>query len=216
MTHQEVPPHPTAFGHPETRVAWERTRNRIRLRFCLWTVVFVALLALSSIMNAAASVEYARGGSNQLAPMIGALAVLWYPFALYSCLRALSRLKKARRVLEAFPWQPLSRVRKSGRDSEGFSIHLPLGAALSGPDQEENGTVSPTMVARDPRRWTRWDERVERGAWFAGDPSRWGVLAVPGGTGLMTVQRSRANLSADRTDATRDLRAVLDAAPVRG
>lgn len=216
----EVPLQPPAFDHPETRAAWERTRSRIRARLWLWTVLFVALLALSIILNASAGTDYVRRGSNQLGPAIGGLAMLWYPCVLYACLGALSRLKKARRVLHVFPWQPLSKVRKSGREATGITVHLPLPASASAPagpakhglpggGSEDDVSWSPTMSARDPRRWNRWDERLEGGAWFAGDPSRWGVLALPGGSGLMTVHRSMANLSADRTSARQDLESVL-------
>lgn len=220
----DVPVHSTAFDQSDTRAAWERTRRRVRGRFWLWTLLFVALLVLSGVLTAAAETDYARRGSNQFGPAIGGLAILWYPFALYSCLGALSRLKKARRVLEAYPWQELPTVRKAGRESTGIAVQLPLPSSTSatasagfgkgGPmaGAADDAQWTPTMCARDPRRYNRWDERLERGAWFAGDPTRWGVLAQPGGMGLMTVHRSQANLSADRTSAKQDLEKVLGTA----
>lgn len=209
--------HAPAFEQPETRETWERTRRRVRGRFLLWTLVFLALLVLSaSLSEPAVSSGYRRSGTRGPWPMVGGLAVLWYPFVLYASLGALSRLKKARRVLEAYPWQQLPAVRKSGRASTGILVQLPLADAAPGGAKADGGQWTPTMCARDPRRWNNWDERMERGAWFAGDPGKWGVLALPGGEGLMTVQRSMANISADRSSAGKDLEAVLSSASLRG
>ncbi|WP_437044981.1 hypothetical protein [Streptomyces sp. enrichment culture] len=36
-------------------------------------------------------------------------------------------------------------------------------------------------------RWRRWTAGMEHGAWFAGDPERGGVLALPGGRALTLV-----------------------------
>ncbi|MFD5425028.1 hypothetical protein [Streptomyces sp. NPDC127084] len=196
-----------AFDHPETRATWKRTRRRVMGRFWLWTLLFVALFALSTVVTA--QTDYAGRGGNQAGPAIGALAFLWYPFVLYTCLGALSRLKQARSALQAFPWQQLPAARKaSGPEAKGVAVHLALGAGTDGEVR-----WSPTMCARDPRRWNRWDDRLEQGAWFAGDPTKWGVLALPGGEGIMTVQRSTANHSTERTTAKQDRERVLAAAP---
>ncbi|EST23177.1 hypothetical protein N566_26035 [Streptomycetaceae bacterium MP113-05] len=192
------------------------------MRFLLWTLLGAVLFALGATLSAAAGTDYVKKGSNQLGPAIMGLTLLWYPFVLYSCLGALSRLKKARRVLEGFPWLELPTLRKSGRESTGIAVQLPLpGSAQkafgdgSAGAADDGAQWSPTMCARDPRRYNRWDAQLERGAWFAGDPVRWGVLALPGGAGLMTIHASMANLSADRTSAGKELEGVLASAPSR-
>jgi hypothetical protein len=219
--------HSPAFDHPETRAAWERTRRRVRGRFLLWTLIFVVLLVLSAALSEP-SVDsgYRRGGTSGPWPMVSGLALLWYLCVLYASLGALSRLKKARSVLEAYPWQQFPAVRKAGRESTGVLVQLPLADAAPGGGglrkdrpggaAADGGQWTPTMCARDPRRWNIWDERMERGAWFAGDPGKWGVLALPGGEGMMTVQRSMANINADRSSAKKDLEGVLASASPRG
>jgi hypothetical protein len=52
------------------------------------------------------------------------------------------------------------------------------------------------MRARNPLRWNRWDAAMESGAWFAGDPAFGGVIALPGGRGLMALER-RSQMSVD-------------------
>lgn len=233
----EEPPLCAAFDDSETRTAWMTTRRRLRGRFCLWSLVFVALLAVSFVLNATAETDYAKGGSNQLGPAIGGLAILWYPFVLYTYLGALSRLKQVRRALEAYPWRHLPAARKAtGREAAGVPVHLALPEEVPGQDPAPGGRLqkhsapasgssaygdgaeaerqwSPTMAARDVRRSNRWDEQLASGAWFAGDPCRWGVLTLPGGQGMKLVQRSTANLSGERTSARTDRESVLAAAP---
>ncbi|MDT0378838.1 hypothetical protein RM572_08625 [Streptomyces sp. DSM 42041] len=209
MYRSQEPPHATAFAHPETRAAWEGTRNRIRVRFLLWSLLFVGLFALSVVLNATAETDYVKRGSNQLGPAIGGLALLWYVFVLYSCLGALSRVKKARKVLEVCPWRQVA-VRKApgGKDGTGVTVQIGLSGGTP-PASGDESAWSPTMAARDPRRYNRWDPQLEQGAWFAGEPGVYGVLALPGGAGPMNAQRSQANLSGERTTPGRDLESVL-------
>jgi hypothetical protein len=166
-----------------------------------------------------------RGRSNSgPAGLVGGPAVLAYLFALYACRGALARLRRARAVLEAYPWRPIPAVRRvtGTKESQGVPVQfrLPDGEA---PGSDENAYVdddgslwSQTMAARSPLRWNRWDESMTHGAWYAGDPGLGGVLALPGGHGLMTVQRRTQVLTMARESARTDHANILAAAPGRG
>jgi hypothetical protein len=54
---------------------------------------------------------------------------------------------------------------------------------------DANGDWSKTMRAVNPLQRRRWTGAMEQGAWFAGDPEFDGVIAVPGGRDLMTLER---------------------------
>ncbi|HEV7628345.1 MAG TPA: hypothetical protein VGO89_17760 [Streptomyces sp.] len=81
---------------------------------------------------------------------------------------------------------------------------------------DDDGSVwSQSKSARSPLRWNRWDESMQRGVWYAGDVEIGGVLAPPGGRGLMTVQRRTQVLSMERQSAKADHATILAAAPER-
>lgn len=216
-----------AFDHPETRTTWEGTHRRVMLRLWLWSVLLVAALALSGVL---AEVRWGDGdarGDNSVGGLIGGVAVLAYPFALYTCCGALSRLRRARGILEAYPWRSFPAVRRlSGtKEARGVPVQflLPDDAAAEAANAadenayvDEDGSVwSQSMSARDPLRWNRWDESLERGAWYAGDVRIGGVLALPGGNGLMTVQRRTQMLAMRGHSAKADHASLLAAAPGR-
>ncbi|SCK33006.1 hypothetical protein [Streptomyces sp. WMMB 322] len=218
-----------AFDDPATQATWKATRRRVVLKLSLWSVLFVAAFVVSGVFAEVRLSEgdggrYGRGG-NSVGGLIGAVAVLAYPFALYTCCGALSRLRKARSVLEAYPWRSLPAVRKLTGTKEAMGVPVQFGlpddAGAEAADEsayvDDDGSVwSQTMSARNPLRWNRWDESMERGAWFAGDIELGGVLALPGGRGLMTVQRRTQVLSMERKSAKADHARLLAAAPGRG
>lgn len=212
-----------AFDAPGTQAVWKATRRRVVLKLWLWSVLFVAALALSGVF---AEVRWDDGdarGDNSVGGLIGGVAVLAYPFALYSCCGALSRLRKARSILEAYPWRSFPAVRKLSGTKEAMGVpvqfRLPDGEEAGGGEStyvDDDGSVwSQSMAARNPLRWNRWDESLERGAWFAGGVEIGGVLALPGGSGLMTVQRRTQVLSMERHSAKADHASILAAAPRR-
>ncbi|MCH6162957.1 hypothetical protein [Streptomyces marispadix] len=221
---QRPPLAKVAFDDLDTQTVWKATRRRVRLRLWLWSALLVAALALSGLL---ADVRWDDGGArgdNSVGGVVGGLAVLGYPFALYTCCGALSRLRRARSVLEAYPWQSIPAARKlSGtKEARGVAVQLrlPGGAHPGGGESayaDEDGTLwSQSLSARDPLRWNRWATGLEEGAWFAGDVERGGVLALPGPRGLMTVQRRSQVLSMEGRTARAEHESILAAAPGRG
>jgi hypothetical protein len=220
----QVPPTEAAFDAPGTQAAWRSVRRRIMIKLWLWSVLFLAALALSgAFVDVRLGDEGARGG-NSLGGLIGAVAVLLYPFALYTCCGALSRLRKAREILEVYPWRALPAVRKLTGTTEATGVpvqfRLPDGADVAASEDayvDDDGSVwSQSMSARNPLRWNRWDASMERGAWFAGDLETGGVLALPGGSGLMSVQCRTRVLSMEGRSAKAVHASILAAAPRRG
>lgn len=212
-----------AFDAPGTQAAWNAARRRVVLKLSLWSALVVAALALSGVL---AEVRWGDGGArgdNSLGGLIGGLAVLAYSFALYTCCGALSRLRKARSILEAYPWRSFPAVRKlsSAMEAKGVPVQfrLPEGAGPGGGEStyvDDDGSVwSQSMSARNPLRWNRWDVSMERGAWYAGDVELGGVLALPGGSGLMTVHRRTQVLSMEQSSPKSDHARILEAAPGR-
>ncbi|WP_314176890.1 hypothetical protein [Streptomyces winkii] len=212
-----------AFDHEGTQAAWKSARRRVLLKLWLWSGLLIAALALSGVL---AEVRWGDGsarGDNSVGGLIGAVAVLAYPFALYTCCGALSRLRKARSILEAYPWRSFPAVRKLSGTKEPrgvpVQLRLPEGTEPDGGKstyEDEDGSLwSQSMSARNPLRWNRWDERMETGAWYAGNVEIGGVLALPGGSGLMTVQRRTQVLSMEHRSAKADHASILSAAPGR-
>ncbi|HYH33061.1 MAG TPA: hypothetical protein VD903_22040 [Pseudonocardia sp.] len=185
--HQPVPEANVAFAHAGTRQAWERTRRRVVRRTWLWSGLFLVALVGGLALTVATS--SADRPLRSAGPALVTVALLVYLGALWACLWALSRLRQARSVLEACPWQPLAGVRRITGTTEPTGVAVQLRAP--------GGDWSASLSARDPRRWNRWDPELEEGAWFAGDLRTGGVLALPGGDGLMTVQRRVRVLAAE-------------------
>lgn len=194
----QLPNAGVAFDDAGTRDAWERTRRAVRTRLWLWSGLFVAALVAGFVLSAlTASADKPLSSAG---PALIVLALFLYLGALYACRGALSRLRQARQVLEAFPWQRLASVRRHTGERE------PTGVVV------QFSFTSHTMTARDPRRWYRWDPQLERGAWFAGDHHLGGVLARPGGSNPMIVQARMAVLSSERRTPRRDHQRLLAAA----
>lgn len=191
-----------AFDDPDTRAVWERTYARIRSRLWLWTGLFVLAVVAAFALAAVTAPE------GTAAALLLLSAVAFYLGALGFCRGALSRLRKAREVLRSHPWQWLPAACRVPGEREPTGVVMRLRLTEDGTD----GGWLPALVARDPRRWNRWDSRFEHGAWFAGDPTLAGVLSYPGGEGMLLVRRRLDVLTSERATAERDYRRLLAAA----
>ncbi len=216
---EQVPLTKVAFDHPGTRTAWEAARRRIVTRLWLWS----GLASLGVIAGIVLAQLVDLGGRRQgsLGTTVIMVSLFAYGLALYACCSALGRLRQARSVLEGYPWRRLTATRRidGQREASGVLVQF-LGSADTGRNAAAidhgagpgEGHWSPTMSARNPLRWNRYDPALERGVWFAGDFTISGVLALPGGHGLMTVQRPTRILVEEKGSAKRDHEGVLAAA----
>jgi hypothetical protein len=185
----QLPSGEAAFGHGQTRKVWAAARRRVRWRFALWSLLCLGGFAVGCVVTAYEGPAAPEGG---LGGGIGAVSLLTYVCVLYACLGALRRLRQARGVLKACPWQPVAAVRRLTGTSESKGV--PVQFRWS--PESEGGEWTRSVVARNPLRWNRWDDAMQQGAWFAGGAGPMAVLALPGGRGLMTVQmRTRAVVS---------------------
>ncbi len=178
-----------AFGDAGTRKAWAAARRRVRWRFTSWSVLCLAGFAGCCVLASDQQRARSEGGP---AGLIGAVSLLAYVCVLYACLGALRRLRKARAVLERHPWQDVPAVRRLSGTPESKGVPVQFRFVL----EADGGQWTPSVVARNPLRWNRWDSAMEQGAWLAGGEGPMGVLALPGGQGLMTVHlRTRAGVT---------------------
>ncbi len=173
-----------AFDHPETRLDWYRARRRVAARFLVCMILLLSVVVVLSVHAA----ETKKGGLPGLGLLLTLTLVL--PCILYVYIGSLLRLRRMRTVLQSWPWEPRASVRKDPhvQDAAGVPVQLKTG------DGDDDWTQ--VMRARNPLRWNRWDEAMESGAWFAGDPAFGGVIALPGGRGLMVLER-RSLMSVD-------------------
>lgn len=225
-----------AMQDPRTRASWEKARLRIRIRLAVWSLLFLAGLVGSSVLTAMS--ETTEGGAEQAGAALGGFALLWYPLALYATLGTLGRLKRAGVVLERFGWQWVPAVRKlSGAESTGVPVQLCLpdsvepemsggrgsvirkggtgvesGGAPAGVAEGDEPEWSPSLLARSPIRWNRWNDDLEQGAWFAGDPELGGVLALPGGKEPVFISRRLEVQRMERSTPKKDHERLVAAA----
>ncbi|MGR8009781.1 hypothetical protein [Streptomyces hypolithicus] len=127
------------------------------------------------------------------APAGFAIALLMgivFPCVLYAYFGALLRLRRMRKVMRLYAWELRGAARRlSQKQPDGVPVQL-----RTGPGDDD---WSEPMRARNPLRWNRWSAEMENGAWFAGDPAFGGVIALPGGGGLMSLGRG-SRLSFDQ------------------
>ncbi|MGW0550017.1 hypothetical protein [Streptomyces altiplanensis] len=173
-----------AFDDPGTRTAWRRARRRVVGRFIACLIVSLALLVLLSLY----ATDTKKGGLAGLG--IALFLGLVVPCMLYVYIGSLLRLRRIRRVLRSYPWELRAAARKHPHVSESYGVAAQVKTGNGDDDW------SPAMLSRNPLRWNRWDTAMESGAWFAGDPAFGGVVALPGGSGLMTFER-RSRMSID-------------------
>lgn len=173
----QVPLDKCAFDHPPTRLAWRRARLRVTAGLVVLVVVTVVVLAVVGTYKT----QIDLGGKR--ASFLPALYFgLVLPTGLYVYIGSLRRLSRIRKVLRANPWQYRAAARKHphARNSQGVAVQLKA---------KEGDEWGRAMGARNPLRWYRWDAAMEQGVWLAGVASIGAVIALPGGQGLMTLQR---------------------------
>lgn len=175
-----------AFDHPGTRTAWAKARRAMITRLSLATFLFVASFITLSVLQGFGIIAL-PGSENEDGGLLGLILTLMlfvYLSFLYLHVSALRSLKRIRRLLETHPWRPIPGAHRHPalKDASGVPIQLQLSAAAE-PVQSDG-----FMSARGTVHRRRWPEAMEYGAWYAGDVEGHGVLALPGGTGLMEVQ----------------------------
>ena len=170
-----VPSGTCAFEHEGTRLAWLRARRRVVLRMLCFLAVGFAALILTGVY----AEQIRSAGAGRIPAVFFGIVV---PVGLYAYTSALLRLRRIRRVLRAHPWKERGGARRlPERDPNGVAVQF----------LTEHGEWSRTFTARNPLRWYRWDPAMEKGAWLAGSvrSDDGAVLALPGGTGLMSLQQ---------------------------
>ena len=159
-----------AFDDPATRSAWTAAYSRVKQRLWLWSALFAAALVVSFVLASYQpppdGFATRNRGNSGPAGLVGGPAVLAYLFALYACRGALARLRRARAVLEAYPWRSIPAVRQvtGTKEAQGVPVQFRL---PDGEDQapaedayvdDDGSKWSQTMAARNPLRWNRWDD----------------------------------------------------------
>ncbi|MDG4856965.1 hypothetical protein P8605_02115 [Streptomyces sp. T-3] len=180
MTHHpHLPADRCAFDDPETRRNWQRARLRAGAMLPLVVILLLVTLTVMGLL----------GDRPRTQPMwmriAGFVCVIAAPFifalALYS-LGPIIRLRRIRRILREHPWEYRAAVRPCPGVKDTMALPVQLRTT---PD----GDWSRTMRAINPLQRKRWTGEMEHGAWFAGDPEVGGVIAVPGGRDMMTLER---------------------------
>ncbi|MBT2397841.1 hypothetical protein J7E96_20735 [Streptomyces sp. ISL-96] len=199
----QIPPDQRAFDHAPTRQAWRRAR--LRVAGGLVVLIMVTLVAFGLVGTYETQIRLAGAG---LLPALFFGIVL--PAGLYAYIGSLRRLGRMRKVLQSNPWKFRAAARKHphAREAKGVAVQL------KAKEGEEWGQV---MAARNPLRWYRWDPAMEQGIWLAGVATTGAVIALPGGRGLMTLERDYWGSASGRRRSEHDRsRDRLSKEPGRG
>ncbi|MFJ9131338.1 hypothetical protein ACIRJS_45425 [Streptomyces sp. NPDC102340] len=174
----QLPLEKRAFDHPETRRNWRRARRRARRTVALEVIGLLVFLAVVGLLNDGPRSKPVWMRVVLLVCVIATPFVI--AFVLYS-LGPILRLRRIRRVLRDHPWEYCEAVRPcpGAKDVMGVLVQLRT---------DSGDGWSGTMRAINPLRRKRWSGEMEQGAWFAGSLEAGGVIAVPGGCDLMTLE----------------------------
>jgi hypothetical protein len=142
-------------------------------------VVFIVVISVAFALVGTYATQIDLAGAGVLPALFFGIVL---PCGLYAYIGSLRRLGRMRKVLQSNPWKYRAAARKHPRARESQGIALQLKAK----DGDEWGRV---MTARNPLRWYRWDPAMEQGIWLAGVATTGAVIALPGGRGLMTLER---------------------------
>lgn len=179
-----------AFEHPHTRAGWTAARRKTRRSLALWGVLWLALFVALSLLGAQGHLGDGKARQNVMGgvPVVTLLVYLVFAYRRISSLRCLGRM---RRVLEAHPWRPIPAARAAGgKDVLGVAVQLRRPEPAPGDAGDGDGWTA-ARTARNPLERRRWPAAMEHGAWYAGDLEGPGVLALPGGDELMSVEPRR-------------------------
>lgn len=164
-----------------------------------------------AVVAGISTVSAFSGPYSGLTKLVTALGSLSFAFIVFPGLLitfgSLLRLRGIRKVLCIYAWEERAAVRRIGYVKEYTGI--PVTIEKSDGEDDWGGVV----VLRSPLGSKRWDERMESGAWFAGDVPLGGVMALPGGDELMKIQRRAGHdriedINTVRGDSSRTRRAV--------
>lgn len=175
----QVPTDKCAFDHPETRRNWQLARLRAG---AVLPPVVMLLLATLVVMGMLGDRPATQPMWMRVAGLVCVVAAPFvFAFALYS-LGPVLRLRRIRKILREYPWE----YRASVRPCPGVRDTMALPVRVR---TDPDGDWSRTMRAINPLQRKRWTGEMEHGAWFAGDPEFGGVIAAPGATDFMTLER---------------------------
>ncbi|MGX1886444.1 hypothetical protein [Streptomyces sp. NPDC055287] len=194
MTHHgPVPPTGCAFDHPQTREAWQRARRRVVGGLVAFVLLTLTALAVTGLY----APQIRRAGAGLAPALFFGLAL---PCALYAYMGSLRRLRRMRKVLRENPWKYREALgRQAGtKDPNGVPVRL----------MTREGGWSRPLTARNPLRWYRWDPEMENGVWLAGSPASGAVVALPGGRGLMTLERHQRDVVPPRRPERRGIKST--------
>ncbi|MFG2137665.1 hypothetical protein [Streptomyces sp. NPDC048650] len=175
-----VPLTKCAFDDPATRHAHERARRKALRSVLLRVGVWLALLVVAKVVES----------DSQLIEGTAAFLLIPAVFLPLGPAKALLWMRSVEGVLRSFPWQHCAVLRSQDART---AVQLRLA------DGADEAFLTPVMAARTWRRRKRWSGEPEDGAWFAGAPDRGGVIARPGGHGVMTLQCQESRSGAQRT-----------------
>ena len=168
-----VPLAKCAFDDPATRHAHERARRKAVVSLLTRIAVWLILLIVATVVES----------DSQLIEGTASFLLIPTVFLWVGPAKALVWMRSVENVLKSFPWQRCSVVRRhDAQVRTGTGVQLRLG------DFDNESLVTPVMAARTWRRRKRWSGKLEDAAWFAGSPDRGGIIARPGGHGVMTLQ----------------------------
>ncbi|MCZ1005641.1 hypothetical protein [Streptomyces lydicus] len=172
-----VPLTKCAYDDPATRDAFERARRGVLINLLVRAGVWLALLVVAKVVET----------DSQLVEGTAAFLLVPAAFLLVGPAKAVRWMGLVQGVLKSFPWQRCEVVRRQdAKVGAGTGVQLGLGGSGGSGSGEPDWT--PVMAARTWRRRTRWSPELEGDAWFAGAPDQGGVIARPGGHGLMTLR----------------------------
>jgi hypothetical protein len=169
----------SAIEHPGTGQALRRARLWVLTRTGLW---LVGALVVAVGMGFLAEPSASDGPLTKVGSLVaGLLLVFVFVPGVLVGVGSLLRLRGIRKILREYAWEARPAVRRIEYVKELAGIPVTIENAAG---EDEWGKV---MVVRSAIRSNRWDRRMEKGAWFAGDVPLGGVVALPGGAEPMKI-----------------------------
>jgi hypothetical protein len=179
-----IPAAEQAFGNSKTRAEWRKARRRVTMSLIVWPSLWLLLFAFAIALG---ELDVFGRSQDDVVGGVGGGGFVVFSCVFCMCLSRLWCLKRIRRVLETHAWRPIPAARRRSdiKDVQGVTVQLCLGG--DGAQARGDDEWTELRSARGPIHRRRWPEAMERGAWYAGEATGRGVLALPGGSGLMEV-----------------------------